>query len=532
MKHRHILLAGSIAVCCTGPFAYGQTITGSINGTITDASGAVVPNATITVTNLQTNVSQNTKTSGDGIYNIRFLQVGQYKVSVEAPGFAGQTLGPFALEAGQDAKFDAKLGVTGGTTAIDVTSALVPLLNTESAELGTTLDTHAIDNVPLQGRNFSSLTIFTAGAVATNPTGFTGTNAIERNTGGSGQISVNGNRQQANNYLLDGIEINETINNTIGYNPSPDALDQVRVISANAQAEYGNVNGGDVVALLKSGTNRLHGNAFYYVNDDSFNANSWANNLNGVPKNSATSNIFGASIGGPIWKDKLFFFGDYSGNRYHTGGAATASVATVKMRMGDFSELLDPALNTATSRIQLYNSLAPGSPAYAGNILPTTALSPVARYLFATANQAIYPLPNKAAVAGTIIQGNYLGTTKNRIYNDQFDVKVDYHHGDKDQFFVRYSQSTAGDTNVAPLAITFPTASSYPTKGVAINYVRTITPRVQNEARVGFFRTVWHQGIPADTTGVFGLNGNSILGIGIGNTVPGFTSQTFGSAVQ
>ncbi|MGI4757045.1 MAG: carboxypeptidase regulatory-like domain-containing protein [Janthinobacterium lividum] len=528
MKRNHVLMAGVLAVSVSAPLAHSQTITGSINGTVTDGSGAALPRAKVTATNVETNASQSTESSGTGVYNLRFLQIGQYKVTIEAEGFAPQTLGPFALESGQDAKFDAKLGVAGSAQTVDVTAALVPLLNTESAELGTTLDTHAIDNVPLQGRNFSTLTIFTAGAVATNPTGFSGANAIERNTGGSGQISVNGNRQQANNYLLDGIEINETINNTIGYNPSPDALDQVRVISANAQAEYGNVNGGDVIALLKSGTNQFHGNAFYYVNDDSFNANSWANNLNGVAKNSSTSNIFGGSIGGPVWKDKLFFFTDYSGNRYHLGGPATASVATLKMRSGDFSELLDPTLNTANSRIQLYNSLAPGSPAYANNILPATAISPVARYLFS--HPELYPLPNKAAVAGTILQGNYIGATKNRIYNDQFDVKVDYHHGEKDQFFVRYSQSTAGDTNVAPLAITFPTASSYPTKGLAINYVRTINPRVQNEARVGFFRTVWHQGIPADTTGVFGMNGNSILGIGIGNTVPGFTAQTFGSA--
>ncbi len=531
MRHKHILLAGTVALCTSATMLHAQTITGSVNGTVTDASGAALPGAKVTATNVQTNTSQTTDTSSSGVYNIRFLQVGQYKVTVEAPGFAPQTLGPFALEAGQDAKFDAKLGVAGSTSTVDVTSALVPLLNTENAELGTTLDTHAIDSIPLQGRNFSSLTLFVPGAVATNPGGFTGANALERSTGGSGQVSINGNRQQANNYLLDGIEINETINNTIAYNPSPDALDQVRVISANAQAEYGNVNGGDVIALLKSGTNALHGSAFYYITDESFNANSWAAGLSNpvTPKNSLSSNIFGATVGGPILKDKLFFFADYSANRYHTGGIATSSVATAKMRAGDFSELLDSSLLTNANgsvnpKIQLYDPFTAGSPAYANNRLPGTALNPVARYLFA--HPELYPLPNQAAVAGTIVSSNYRGVTKNRIYNDQFDVKVDYKYHDKDTFFVRYTQGTAGDTNTNPIAITFPTASTYPTKGVAINYVHTFNPRIQNELRVGFLRTVWHQGLPNDTTGVFGNSGNAVIGIAGGNFTQGFTAQS------
>jgi hypothetical protein len=523
---RKVLVVVPIAIAAVSASLPAQTITGSVNGTVTDATGSVVPNAQITVTNVDTNVSSKTQTAGDGVYNLRFLQVGRYKVTVEAQGFAPQTLGPFAIEAGQDAKFDAKLGVSGSTQSVDVTAALVPLLNTENGELGTTLDTRAIDNTPLVGRNFSSLTAYTAGAVITDPTQFTNANAIERSTSGGAQASINGNRQQANNYLLDGIEINETINNTIGYNPSPDALDQVRVISANAQAEYGNVNGGDVIALTKSGTNRFHGYGFYYVTDNIWNANTWANNLNGVAKNSLTSNIFGGGIGGPIIKDKLFFFGDYSGNRYHLGGPQVVSVADARMRGGDFSELLNPTLVGGAGNVkQLYNSLVIGAPAYNNNFLGSTPVSPVARFLFA--HPELYPLPNKAPVAGTVIGGNYLGANKQRIYNDQFDVKVDYHYHDKDQFFVRYSQSTAGDSNTQPLAIQFPTASTYPTKGVAINYVRTFSPNLQNEARVGFFRTVWHQGLPVDTTGAFGLNGNNLLGIGIANTVQGFTAQNF-----
>ena len=527
---RALLHLQPMALVLAGSFAYGQTITGSVNGTVTDATGAAVNAAKVSITDVATGVTSTTESSSSGVYNMRFLQVGSYRVTVEAQGFAPQTLGPFALEAGQDAKFDAKLGVAGSTQSVDVAGSLTPLLNTESGELGTTLDTHAIDAVPLQGRNFSSLTIFTPGAITTDPTGFTGTNAIERSTGGNGQVSVNGNRQQSNNFLLDGIEINETINNTVSYNPSPDALDQVRVISANAQAEYGNVNGGDIVALLKSGTNQFHGSAFYYVNDDSFNANTWAAGLNRpvVQKNSATSNIFGATIGGPVLKNRLFFFADYSGNRYHTGGQKTANVATAAMRRGDFSELLNANVLGAKT-VQLYNALAPGSPAYANNQLQSTAINPVARYLFA--HPELYPLPNTPAVSGTLTTNNFVGTTKQRIYNDQFDVKVDYRYHEKDSLLVRWSQGTAGDTNTSPLAISFPTASQYPTKNMAVNYVHTFSPRITNEFRAGFLRTVWHQGVPNDVTGVFGLNGNSLLGMGRRQPGPWLhgTGDRFGS---
>jgi len=526
-----------ILACCSfltvvlilAPVTFGQTITGSVNGTVIDPSGAAIPGAKVTVTSVETNVSNADATNGEGVYSIRFLQIGHYKLTITANGFSDQVFGPFALEAGQTAKVDGKMTVAGSSTQVQVTENLAPLLNTESGEIGLTLDSTAIDNIPLTGRNFSGLTIFTPGAVVTNPSNFTDANALERSTGGGAQVSVNGNRQQSNNFLLDGIEINETINNTIGYSPSPDALGQVRTISANAQAEYGNVNGGDVIALLKSGANKFHGSAFYYVTDYNLNANSWANNLNHVAKQSSTSNIFGGTIGGPLLHDKLFFFGDYSGNRYHQGGTAVSSVATAKMRTGDFSELLNPNIMGAKT-VQLYDPLTAGSPAYVNNQLPSAAVNPVARYLFA--HPELYPLPNQAPTALTPMTSNYKGVSKKRIYNDQFDVKVDYTLSAKNTMFFRYSQSTSGDTNTNPLAITFPTASTYPTKGFAYQLIHTFTPNIQNEFRVGFFRTAWHQGIPSDTTGAFKSGGNATVGISGGTVTEGFTAQTFaGSGV-
>jgi hypothetical protein len=526
-KSLYYLAMALFAVCSMTGAA--QTITAGVTGTVTDPSGAVISSARVTATNIATNVDTSDQTNKDGVYSIRFLTVGQYKVTVQSPGFAPQTLGPFTLESGQVAKFNAKLTLEGAASSVTVNEGLVPLLNTENAELGTTLDTTAIENIPLQGRNFQELALYTPGAISTAPTTFGGADGIERTNIGGSVLSVNGNRAQTNNFLLDGFEINETVANTVGYNPSPDALSQVRVISANAQAEYGNVNGGDVIALLKNGTNKFHGSAFYFLENYNLNANSWGNNLNRTQKQSSTTNIFGGTFGGPILKDRLFFFGDYEGARSHAGGFGTASVATALMRQGDFSELLDPTLNclpgtacTPNRLTQLYDSQNGFKP-YAGNRgVPIT--NPAAIYLYA--HPELYPLPNRAPNAGSPVAANYQGPSKSRRYNNQFDVRIDYKASEKDSFFGSYSQSIAGDTSTVPLVLQFPGASRYPTRGFGLNYIRTITPSLLNEFRAGFFRIVWNQGIPNDTTGVFGLKGNSVLGIEGGNQVPGFAQQS------
>ncbi len=507
-----------------------QTITSSVNGTVTDPGGAVVAGATITITNVDTNVATTVQTNESGVYNIRFIQVGRYVLTVTAPGFAEQKSNPFTLEAGQIAKLDSKLALEGAKTSMDVSSELVPLLNTENAQLATTLDRTAIEAVPMVGRNFVQLTMFVPGAVSTTPGGFAGSSAI--GVGGQ-QVSVNGNREQSNNYLLDGIEINETLNNGVGYNPSPDALDQVQVVSANAQAEYGNVNGGAVIALTKSGTNNWHGSAFYFLSDGLLDANTWANKNNTTitPRQSYTQPIFGGTLGGPILKDKLFFFVNYEGGRYHQGGVGTATVATARMRQGDFSELLNPSIMcapgapcTAKSLIQLYDGSSADYKPYAGN-LNVPILNPVAKYLYA--HPELYPLPNTAPRAGSPVLNNYVASTKNGRRNDQGDIKIDWKATNKDNLSVRYSQSENEVTTTPVLAIVFPVSPKTPVKGIAINEIHTFNSSMVNELRIGFTRVHMLGGLTTDSTGAFGMSGNSIVGIGAPQTINGFSAQAF-----
>ena len=341
--------------------AVGQTVTGSITGEVTDPSGAVVVGANVTAINEATSFKASGKTNASGVYTIRFLPVGRYELTIEAAGFTTEKIPPFALEINQTAKVNAKLTI-GATTTVVVQEDLHPILDTVDSTLGNTLSANEIANIPLNGRNFSSLTLFQPGAINTDPTGLTGSNAIERDTYNNGIVAINGNRQQANNYTLEGADNNEPQNNLIAYNPAPDAIAEVRVVSANANATYGNANGGAVVTILKSGTNNYHGSLYDLVESQILDANSWGNEhtIPILPKNSYTQNIFGGTIGGPILKGKLFFFADYEGVRRHKGGGASASLVTPAMLSGDFSALLAPGLPKGT--IQLYdtqNNFAP-----------------------------------------------------------------------------------------------------------------------------------------------------------------------------
>ena len=215
-----IRLTAIVLLLFCGAALTAQTITANVNGTVTDTTGAVIPGAKITATNIDTNVATNTTSNNNGIYNIRFLQVGRYNVTVDAPGFASRTFGPITLEASQDAKIDARMSVTGGTTTVAVEATVAPLLNTENAQVSTTLDTTAIADIPLVGEQFVELTMFAPGAVNTSPASLNNSGNITVATGSNNGVSVNGNRVTTNNYLLDGVEINDTLNNTVGYNVS------------------------------------------------------------------------------------------------------------------------------------------------------------------------------------------------------------------------------------------------------------------------------------------------------------------------
>ena len=519
------LLAIFIAACMPGA---AQTVTGAVRGTITDPSGAIVPGAVVTATNLATGVKNTDKTNSSGEYSIRFLQIGQYKVEVAAAGFKTASYGPFSLEIDQVVKVDIPLSLGEASTTVNVSEELQPILNTESPTLGETFTENTINSVPLNGRDFSQLTVFTPGAVATGygnygMTSGSANNSSERSTNDNNEANVNGSRQQSNNYLLDGQEINENINNTIGYSPSPDSLEQIRVIASNANAEFGNVNGGEVVMVMKSGSNRFHGSAFGFLENDKLNANSWTNDNNVIPtpKNPYTQSIFGGTFGGPILKDKLFFFVDYEAYREHEGGLTTFSVVPPAFLKGDLS-----AVKSALG-IQLYDSqtIGPnGQPvAYQNNQVPVT--NPVA--LFLAAHPNAYPAPNNPTSDPLGVYHDFIGPNNTFARNDQGDVKIDWHVHGSDIISGRYSQGYAQDATVAdPVPVEFPSASNYPDHLANITWTRAFSSAIVNNARASYARIQFNSGVSVDPSGIFGFNGNSIVGI------PSKPQQTQGFSLQ
>ena len=224
---------------------------------------------------MDTGVDSSAKTNSSGFYRIQFLPTpASYQVTVKAGGFNTETLPILNLEVLQAPTLNVKLEVGSATTTVDVSGGS-PILDTNDPTLSATFTANTISNFPLNGLDFSALTLYVPGAVST--AGTSGTTSIERSTYYTDSVNLNGNRAQANNYTLEGIDMNETFNNLISYSPAPESLGEIKVLTANSPIDYGNVNGAGVVSVLKSGTNQFHGSAYGYVQDYRTNANSWQN---------------------------------------------------------------------------------------------------------------------------------------------------------------------------------------------------------------------------------------------------------------
>ncbi|HEU4983025.1 MAG TPA: TonB-dependent receptor [Acidobacteriaceae bacterium] len=533
MKFKSIFAMVSMAgmLLLAGGVSRAQTITARVTGSVTDPSGAEIPNATITVKNLSTGVQVSTKSDQNGSYNFQFLPIGTYSITGAAQGFGSTSAGPLTLEIDQIARVDLKLEVGEVSTTVNV-SDVGAVLQTQSSTVATTVTANTIENLPLSGNNFQVAAVFVPGAVLPRFDMEGGSNGFERNTNPATLPSFNGNRQQGNNYIMDGVEINEPTNNLIGYNPAPQALQEMRTITANADAEYGDVNGGEMVLVTKGGTNQFHGSVYEFYENQALTANLWSNNYNQLPKGVFHQNIFGATLGGPVLKDKLFFFVDFEGTRNNASGEGSASVATAKMRTGDFSELLN---TPGVTSLPLYN-LAPsatnptggwaGASAYPNNQIPIN--NSVAAYLFA--HPEIYPLPNHAPRANTVDANNYQAPTAGVIKNNQGDIRVDWALDAKDSLMFRYSDGDAYDFSpLVVLPVTFPTGNDYPFHSGVVNWVHTFSPSLVNQARAGISRVQWFNGIPTDPTGQFGMNGNQAVGIPAPQAYPGFSQISLSS---
>jgi hypothetical protein len=462
---------------CLTPASWGQQVTAAITGRVTDPSGAAIPNAKVTATDVERGVNYPTVTNGDGDYNLPRVPVGTYNVKVESQGFQTAQQSNITLVLNQNARLDFALQVGNVSETIEV-SAAPPLLQTESTLLGTVIDSRTNAQLPLATRNYVQLTLLTAGSVHPDPSSF----KSGQTTASSGRPYVNGNREQANNFLLDGLDNNQVSDNLVGYAPSVDAIQEFNEITQNAPAEFGNFMGGIISTTIKSGTNQFHGTVFEFFRNDVLNANEWNNNFTGADKTKLRWNEFGGALGGPIKRDKLFFFVDYQGSRFDKpGSTSAATVLTQRERNGDFSELLNASLIPGGKPVQLYNPFSLDASGrrvpFAGNIIPSNLFSPAATNIL---NSSFYPLP----VNGDLIN-NQFNSQHSSINGDQGDAKVDWNISDKDRFFGRYSQSQIDNPVTNSLPLNYNNFNNYPTHNGVLDWTRTVSPTFVNEARAG-----------------------------------------------
>ncbi|MEO7789111.1 MAG: carboxypeptidase regulatory-like domain-containing protein [Vicinamibacterales bacterium] len=500
------LMAASL--CLLLPTAsLAQTGAASLTGIVVDQSGAVVPGAMVTATNDATNVTYTAVSNDAGNYTVSSLPVGSYVVKAELSRFKTAATKPIQMEAKQVVRLDFKLELGGVEEVVEVTSQ-AQVLQTETATVGEVISGTTLNSLPLNGRNTGQLSLLLPGAVSPNPSTFTAV----RNFGG-GRPYVNGNREQTNNYTIDGVDMNESIDNLVAYQPSPDALAQISVETNNYGADTGNVAGAVISNVIKSGTNLVRGNVFEFYRDSNMDANSWSNNRSNAPKPKRTQHIYGATLGGPLVRNKLFLFGNYQGTRFDAPGSETVSVAPETWRRGDLSSVTATIRDPRTGQV------------FAGNQIPVSRISPIASTLLN--NLALYPLPNRT-VSG--VTGNFVGETLTTNRANQGDVRADWNTSTKDKIFGRFSFAEyQARTEKRALPLLLGSQTDAPFRNVAFNWNRVFSSSLVNEVLVGYNQiTIVSQAL--DWSGIG--DANATFGIAGGQPIRGLSSIGWGGGLS
>jgi Carboxypeptidase regulatory-like domain len=506
-----VLLAVFAAVSSVG--AHAQSNNGSIVGTVTDSTGAVIPNATVAVTNVDTGLKLSGTSNPSGEFQIFAVPPGNYKADVAAQGFQSQTVN-FAIQVATTQTLQFKLATGSVSQTVEVTSA-APMVNTSNATMGEVIQGAQVEDLPLNGRNFTGLALLapgvTRGSYGDAASGVSGNSETFRNSeSGGGSLSVNGLRPQADNFLLDGLDDNDSLINTILIFPNIDATQEFRIDTSIAPAQYGRAGGAIIASSIKSGTNQYHGSAFWFYRSGKFDANPSYRFLNAPasPNPSFNRNQPGFSIGGPIIKNKLFGFGDYQAFReVQPINPYFVTVPTARMRVGDFSELLPsspnfdtvngPSVDKQFSEPRcLINQHLPYTPD-TGQLYDPMTCTPVAGNNYATAGVPLntaglnyfnaYPTPTVAGVSN-----NFLAHEQQFTHYNTFDVRFDWNPTSKDQAFVRFSYDNSAFTKTPELGTLpsgFGTGSSYThARSYALGYTHIFTSTLVNQLLIGYNR--------------------------------------------
>lgn len=421
-----LLVFAAVATLSTP--ANAQVRFGTVVGTVADSSGATVSGATVKLTNLGTNETRTMQTGSEGVYAFPSLIAGLYRVEVEAAGFKHFVQDRVEVEVDLTTRVNTTLQVGSVTESVVVTTEAPPL-QTDDASLGTVISQQEVQSIPLSGRNINNMLTLVPGVIAQ---GGTYGNAVSNQSGGArtnsigfGNYAIGGGFGNQSSFYADGVSLNGPANNLTSYIPSQDVVQEFRVVTNNVAAEYGNYAGGVVNITTKSGTNKFHGTAYEYLRNKVLNANDYFSNLNGLARPPLIQNQFGGTLGGPIRKDKTFFFLGFEREVLHTGNLVTTTVPTAAELAGDF---------TAPGLPPIYDQSQPGNPQFQCNgvlnkICPDR-LDQTALALF----KKSYPAPNRPGIVN-----NYIVHQATGGINNQYNARVDDRFSDKDNLFARYA---------------------------------------------------------------------------------------------
>jgi hypothetical protein len=523
------LIALILGVCSR---CSAQVASAELSGNVLDASGAVVPNATVTATNVDTSIVHTTATGKAGDYVLPSLAPGNYTLIAEAPGFSKLEQTGISLQINQQARVDLTLQVGQTAQTVQVTGH-PPLLEAESSSLGTVINRQLVNELPLNGRNFVQLATLSPGVngVGESASGtiMSGTRPDDRRAGS--EIFSNGNREGDNNFLFDGVDNNERLTLSIALRPAVDGVREFKIQTSLYSADVGRNSGAVIDVVTKSGTNQLHGSVFEFLRNSDVDARTFFN-TKGTSFPTFRLNQFGGSLGGPVvipkvyhGRDKTFFFVDYQGQRQSTQIFERGNIPTLRMRQGDFGELLPGTLiyDPLTTKP---NPAVPGGfirTPFLNNIIPSSRWDPIAAKMINA-----YPIPTTTA------RLNNYSTPRIQTQNeDEGDVRVDEQITAKDSVFARYSiqntitisPSTYARSTIPGLSTpvslsdeaSFAGTSTQPAQHVATSYVRVFTPSIVNDFRVGFNRYRLDY-VPIDFAAGAGL-GNQ-LGVPNSNVTP------------
>ncbi len=480
-RRRIITAAGTgfMAGClllAAAPSAVAQSTTGDITGTVTDTTGAILPHVKVTLTNLATKEVRTAETTDAGDYTFTQLGPGSYSISISNAGFKTFLVPSLELAAADRAREDAKLEIGSAAQTVQVT-AQTPALQTDTSNLSSTVTEQAVQDLPLNGRNYINLAQITPGANAGPPNGLTsGARPDDRRQTSS--ISVNGQSDVINDEMVDGLDNNERIIGTIGIRPSVEAIKEINVQTNDYTAEVGRTAGGVINIITKSGSNQFHGSAYEFFRNDVLNAFPFEFGATGLRKPELRQNQFGGSVGGPIVKDKVFFFGDYEGLRSITGQNPTTFQVPTQTE---------------------YNMLHSGSQAQIAALADGGTVDPVGLDY-----AMLYPAPNAPQTNPNLqnVSGAYVSSPVVVRNSDTADGRVDWQIDQKDLIYGRYTYNRVPSNFPGALPVTNVAGVNVAPGGADYNFYGAAKDDAQN-AQINFIHT---------------FNSNLLLQLGFGYT--------------